>query len=68
MASRFGNCSDCGSSLVPVYFEQEEMRFDHNFGVYIKTGRKRTAVDTLVCPTCLKEVCVDDSLDGAWHY
>ena len=68
MAGKFGSCSDCGSSLVPIYFEQEEERFDHHFGLYIKTGRKRTAVDVLVCPSCLKEECVDDSLDVEWHY
>ena len=68
MASKFGNCTCCGSSLVPIFFEQEEERLDRSFGIYVKTGRKRTAVDVLVCPSCLKEECVDDSLDGAWHY
>jgi hypothetical protein len=31
------------------------------------TGRKRRAVDVLVCPCCFKEHCVDDTFDGPWY-
>lgn len=62
---KYGTCKYCKEELVPIYFTEEETRVEH--GVMIKTGRKRRAVDCLICPKCLKEYCVDDSFDGGWH-
>ena len=61
----FGQCSDCNCELEAVWFEEEEIKME--YGLLIKTGRKRNAVDYLVCPCCLNRYCVDDSFDGEWH-
>lgn len=65
--NRYGNCSRCGHALRPVFFTQEEELYNKSLGMYMKTGRKRQAVDVLVCPECLAEECVDDSFDGEWY-
>lgn len=57
MKFKYGNCSECGSSLIPVWFIEEEY----------ETGRTRKAVDYLFCPNCLNKECVDDSFDGPWR-
>ena len=65
MESQYGNCSVCGSPLYPVWFTEEEYKVKD--GIMYETGRKRKAVDYLVCCTCLNKVCVDDSFDGPWR-
>ena len=60
MDARFGLC-DCGGQLHPVWFDESEYRNGH------KTGRARDAVSHLVCDSCLKNVCVDDSFDMPWR-
>ena len=61
----FGKCSKCGGKLQPVFFEEKEIKVIT--GTMIYTGRKRTAVSHLTCENCMKNECVDDSFDGAWH-
>ena len=61
----YGKCSSCGSSLQPVWFEEEERKVVH--GSLIATGRKRTACSHLECPVCLKKEAVDDTFDGEWY-
>ena len=66
--SKFGIC-ECGYALAPVWFieeEEEESRFAGEI-VKFKTGRKRKAVDALICMSCLREYPVDDSFDGPWY-
>lgn len=63
---KYGICPDCEVELEPVWFTEEEYK-TNMFGHQYKTGRKRRAVDYLVCPCCLKKSCVDDSFDGLWH-
>ena len=48
-----------------VWFIDEEYKTMQ--GMMYKTGRKRQAVDYLVCPVCYKRECVDDSFDGPWR-
>jgi hypothetical protein len=60
--SKYGDCPYCGGKLSAVWFEEEEMKN----GYY--TGRVRRAVSHLCCIDCLRNVCVDDSFDGKWHY
>lgn len=62
----YGECDSCGAGLEPVWFTQEETVLDV-YGCYRKTGRKRRAVDALVCPCCFKEFCVDDTFDSPWY-
>lgn len=62
---KFGKC-DCGGTLYPIYYTLYETT-DIN-GNYIRTGRKKRAVSHLVCDSCLKNICIDDSFDeGYWH-
>lgn len=62
--SKFGECSSCGAPLEAVWFTEYEYKtFD---GHIYKTGRKRRAVDYLVCTDCYRHVCIDDSFDGPW--
>ena len=63
--SKYGQCENCGTDLEAVWFEEEEYETAH--GVRYKTGRKRRAVDYLICPICLERECVDDSFDGPWY-
>lgn len=63
--SKYGTCECCGSSLEPVWFIDEETEIV--LGCITKTGRKRLAVDVLVCPTCLKEYTDDGSFDKPWQ-
>lgn len=59
--SDYGICEECYSDLEAVWFIDEEMdEYGH------KTGRKRHAVDYLICPYCLDKYCVDDSYDSGW--
>ena len=60
----FGVC-DCGGSLIPVWFTEEETKVAN--GIMYKTGRVRRACSHLVCEDCLKNFCVDDTIDGPWH-
>lgn len=62
---RYGKCGRCGSSLHPVWFEEQETKTIS--GTLIHTGRKRTACSHLECPSCLNKESVDDSFDKAWH-
>ena len=62
--NKYGTCK-CGSALEPIWFTEEETEIVH--GCICKTGRKRRAVDVLVCPTCFKEYATDDSFDGPWQ-
>lgn len=61
----FGKCDTCGTTLKPIWFEEEELREEH--GCMFRTGRKRTACSHLVCPCCLKDFAVDGSFDEPWH-
>lgn len=61
----FGKCSKCGGKLQPVYFEEKERKVIG--GIMTYTGRKRIAVDYLICQDCLRKECVDDSFDEMWH-
>ena len=63
--SRYGICSECGVEYEPVWFTEDE--YEIIGGSRFKTGRKRRAVDYLICPCCLNKHCVDDSFDGAWY-
>lgn len=63
--SMYGMCSECGTPLEPVWFTEEEYKTIN--GCMYKTGRKRRAVDYLICSCCLRKVCVDDSFDGNWY-
>lgn len=61
----YGLCPECDIELEPVWFIEEEYKTE--CGIMYKTGRKRRAVDYLICPCCLQKQCVDDSYDGVWH-
>lgn len=63
--SRYGQCPECGADMEAVWFIDEEYKTMQ--GMMYKTGRKRQAVDYLVCPVCYKRECVDDSFDGPWR-
>lgn len=65
MAETFGICPECGYSLEAVWFVDEEYKTTQ-FGAMYRTGRKRWAVDYLVCEVCGKKQCVDDTFDGPW--
>lgn len=65
MQSQYGSCSKCGSTLVPIWFTEEEIKIVN--GSMIKTGRKRKACSHLECSSCFKKECVDDSFDGKWY-
>ncbi len=65
-SNKFGYCPDCGYPLKPVWFIDEEYKTNF-FGCIYRTGRKRRAVDYLICGACLKKQCVDDSFDGLWR-
>lgn len=64
--SIYGECCECGTSLEPIWFIEEEHKVE--YGCMYKTGRKRRAVAYLICPYCLHKECVDDSFDGDWSY
>lgn len=63
--SMYGECSECGTPLEPVWFIEEEYKTIN--GCMFKTDRKRRAVDYLICPCCLQKACVDNSFDGNWY-
>lgn len=54
-------CDDCGGTMVPVKFVEEE-RDNYNS----LTGRKRIAVSHLECDWCMNQGNVDDSFDEPW--
>ena len=62
--SYYGNC-ECGYSLHPVWFTEEETKIENGRMSY--TGRERKAVSSLSCSYCLKNYPVDDSFDGEWY-
>lgn len=64
--SVFGDCPECGYPLEAVWFTEKEYKVT-SFGSQYKTGRKRRAVDYLLCNVCGKKQCVDDTFDGAWR-
>ena len=64
--SKYGVCPDCGTDLIAVWFTEEETEKARD-GFTYKTGRKRRAVDYLLCSCCLTRYCVDDSFDGPWR-
>ena len=49
-------CEDCGTQMEPVWFTDRR-----------NDGKRRLAVDYLICPCCLTKQCVDDSFDGPWY-
>ena len=51
----FGVC-DCGGSLIPVWFTEEETKVAN--GIMYKTGRVRRACSHLVCENCLKNLTI----------
>lgn len=63
--SYYGNC-ECGRSLRPMWFTEEETKVESGRMYY--TGRERKAVSSLSCDHCLKNYPVDDSFDGEWYY
>lgn len=63
--STYGECSECGDALKPVWFIEEEETV--TYGVRTKTGRKRKACSHLLCESCGNTECVDDSFDGSWY-
>lgn len=63
--SKYGCCPECGAPMEAVWFEEEETKTFQ--GTMYNTGRKRRAVDYLVCPICFIRECVDDSFDGPWQ-
>lgn len=65
MENKYGKCEICGDNLKPVWFLEEETKYE--FGILIKTGRVRQAVSHLSCPSCLNTYCVDDSFDKPWY-
>ena len=62
----YGECCECGTPLEPIWFIQDE--YNTIDGCMYKTGRKRRAIDYLICPYCLCKECVDDSFDESWSY
>ena len=66
MDDKYGICPECGHSLRPVWFIEEEYKTT-SFGAMYRTGRTRWAVDYLICDVCFKKQCVDDSFDGLWR-
>ena len=58
----FTHCPECGGLLSAVWFEEEEIKR----GEY--TGRVRRAVSHLVCTKCFRNIVMDDTFDGKWHY
>lgn len=63
--TKYGECPKCGAFLEAVWFIEDEYKTLQ--GMLFKTGRKRRAVDFLVCPYCDHKECVDDSFDGPWY-
>lgn len=61
----FGNCPYCGGLLAPVYYTEDETTITDD-GYMYRTGRKRRAISHLVCESCLRNQCIDDSYDGLW--
>lgn len=60
-------CSVCDNMLVPIMFDEEEMKYISHYRTYVKTGRVRHACSHLECPHCGKKVLVDDEyLAGPW--
>ena len=59
--SVYGVCKRCDFPFVPVHFIEEERDKQH-----MKTGRVRRAVSHLLCESCGKQECVDDTFDGQW--
>ena len=63
--SRFPTCPDCHIKMIPIWFQDEEIKFYQ--GSMYKTGRKRTACSHFECINCFHKECVDDTFDGEWH-
>lgn len=58
----YGKCECCNSYLTPIWFiEKERNKYNST------TGRKRKACSHLICSSCGKNYCVDDSFDGNWY-
>lgn len=66
---KYGYCSECHYPLSPVWFIEEEIKITKFGGITsnYKTGRKRKAVDYLLCKCCGHKECVDDTFDGDWY-
>ena len=62
--NKYGECERCGEPLIAedLYIDYER---DKNG---ILTGRKRLDIGYLICPSCFKKYCVDDSFATQWHY
>lgn len=65
MDMNYGICDQCYGRLIPVWYIEEETKVIN--GVMCKTGRVRRACSHLVCESCLKKFCVDDSFDRPWR-
>ena len=63
MTEKYGNCAECGESLMATLFIDYE-RDDSG----MLTGRQRIDVDYLFCPLCGEKYCVDDTFAQPWHY
>lgn len=66
MSTLYGQCKECGYSLTPIWFVDEEVKVENGRMWY--TGGTRTACDYLICENCGSKYCVDDSFDGPWRY
>ncbi len=65
MGNRYGKCVECNCELMPSgWFIEREYRTVN--GIKTQTSRRRKALESLVCPNCLKEYPVDDSFDEPW--
>lgn len=62
--SIYGSC-ECGYSLSPVYFEERESIIRD--GHLTWTNRYKKACSHLVCESCGKNYCVDNTFDGNWY-
>lgn len=62
----FGNCSECGRELSPVWFIEKEEIIEK--GNRYETGRKRQACSHLICDFCGEKEFVDDSFDFSWTF
>ena len=63
--NKYGKCANCNTELEAIWFEEEEIKTFQ--GIMYTTGRKRRAVDYLICPECYSKECVDDSFDEPWR-
>lgn len=52
---------NCGETMLPIWFIEEEYKVNSITGGMYRTGRKRRNVSHFECPQCFNKECVDDS-------